>query len=470
MENVSPELRPQARGAHALLHTDYLPVPEAGCRALPPEAKDLMGWTTFWVCVAMPASGSRSPAADDLKTGPGGIERCGPLTQGAAPLATCNLRKFSEPDRLKTIKPARLIAFLRPYDDYLSRRGFELPDRSDDEIDYESLAKVLIHPDDSVPRQMVDALYFVHEMAADEQMDELLEAAKQHRLPLHGDQDNSPADVAIQIWLTAPDLLQEKHAEARAIRQKNFAYFAGRHGRPRPFPETEPKLLRSLERSLDGWFKEHRRGEGSRVFVFDHSRKVWILIRHGTPFKREGSVKEGKSSVEYYRPEVHDVLIYDTEMDDIGVHAGTKGERDLYLRQIGEHLFGDPDYFPQADKFTLAPLIENGRAALHCDDVPGLEGVWLVEFDRYWGGDFKAIEIRKATDIFGAIDNRHHLLAGGRMSTAIFKLKFPGSKRLRSATIRPPNIAKYDRHSDSELIETWLQLRGFIKPLAQGAG
>jgi hypothetical protein len=382
-------------------------------------------------------------------------------------MATFNLRKFSEPDRLKTIKPARLIAFLRPYDDYLSSRGFRLPASSDDEIDYESLANILIHPDDSVPRQMVDALYFVHEMAADEQMDELLEAAKQHQLPLDGDQDNSPADVAIQIWLTAPDLLQEKHAEARAIRQKNFAYFAGRDGGPRSFPKANPNVLRYLERSLDGWFKEHRRGEGSRVFVFDHGRKVWILIRHGMPFKREGSVKEGKSSVEYYRPEVHDVLIYDTEMDDIGVHAGTKGERDLYLRQIGEHLFGDPDYFPQADKFTLAPLIDHGRAALRCDDVPGLEGVWLVEFHRYWGGDFKAIEIRKATDIFGAIDDRHHLLAGGRMSTAVFKLKFPGSKRLRSATIRPPNIAKYDRHSDSDVIETWLQLRGLIKPLAE---
>ena len=384
-------------------------------------------------------------------------------------MATFNLRKFSEPDRLKTIKPGRLIAFLSPYNDYLSRRGFRLPVRPDDEIDYESLANILIHPDDSVPRQMVDALYFVHEMADDEQMDELLSSARQQRLPLDADQESSPADVAIQIWLAAPDLLQEKHAEARAIRQKNYAYFAGRGGGPRSFPKANPNVLRSLERSLDDWFKEHRRGEGSRVFVFDHGRKVWILIRHGMPFKREGSVKEGQSSVEYYRPEVHDVLIYDTEMDDIGVHAGTKGERDLYLRQIGEHLFGNPDYFPQADKFTLAPLIDHGRAALRCDDVPGLEGVLFIEFHRYWGGDFQSIEIRKATDIFGALDDRHHL-AGGRMSTAVFKIRFSGSKRLRSATIRPPNIAKYDRDSDSELIETWLQLRGFIKPLAQGAG
>jgi hypothetical protein len=385
-------------------------------------------------------------------------------------MAAFSLRKFSEPDRLKTIKPSRLIAFLEPYSDYLERRGFKLRHMSSHQIDYEVLAHILMHPDDSVPRQMVDALYFVHEMADDEQMDELLSSARQQGLLLDADQESSPADVAVQIWLAAPDLLQEKHAEARAIQQKNFVYFAGRDGDPRSFPQATPNVLRSLERSLDDWFKEHRRGEGSRVFVFDHGRKVWILTRHGLPFRREGSVKEGKASVEYYRPEVHDVLIYDTEMDETGVHAGTKGERDLYLRQIGEHLFGDPDYFPQADKFTLDPLIDRGRAALRCDDVPGLEGVSFVEFQRYWGGNFKSIEIRKATDIFGALDDGRHLLAGGRMSTVVFKVKCSGSKRLRSVTIRPPNIARYDRDSDSELIETWLQLRGFIKPLAKERG
>lgn len=384
-------------------------------------------------------------------------------------MATFSLRKFSEPGRLKTIRPDRLITFLAPFSDYLERRGCILPSVPSSEIDYKALAGILMHPEDSVPREMVDALYFVHEMADDEQMDELLASAKERRLALDTDDDSSPADIAVQVWLAAPDLLQEKHAEAKAIRQKNFVYFAGRHGKRRSFPHTNRDVLRLLERSLDDWFREHRRGEGSRVFVFDNGRKVWILVRHGMPFRREGSVRQGgRSSVEYYRPEIHDVLIYDTEMDDLGVHAGTKGEQDLYLRQIGAHLFGDPEYFPRADKFTLDPLIKHGRAILQCDDVPGLEGVSFVEYHRYWGGDFKELEIKKATEIFGALDDKHYLLAGGRMVRAVFKVKFAGSKRPRSATIRPPNIAKYDRDSDSDIIETWLRLRGLIKlPPAQ---
>ena len=58
-------------------------------------------------------------------------------------MATFNLRKFSEPDRLKTIKPSRLIEFLKPYNDYLDRRGFAFPARPDAEIDYERLSE---HP------------------------------------------------------------------------------------------------------------------------------------------------------------------------------------------------------------------------------------------------------------------------------------------------------------------------------------
>ena len=49
-------------------------------------------------------------------------------------MATFNPKSFSEPDRLKTIEPCRLLAFLAPYETYLYRRGFTLP--SDGVIDY----------------------------------------------------------------------------------------------------------------------------------------------------------------------------------------------------------------------------------------------------------------------------------------------------------------------------------------------
>jgi len=32
--------------------------------------------------------------------------------------------------------------------------------------------------------------------------------------------------------------------------------------------------------------------------------KLWILVRHGMPVKREGAVKDGQSSSVYHRPEM----------------------------------------------------------------------------------------------------------------------------------------------------------------------
>jgi hypothetical protein len=379
-------------------------------------------------------------------------------------MATFNPRKFSEPDRLKTITPERLVRFLAPFADYLTGRGFVLPANPSEGMDFGTLAGILMRPDEKVPREMVDALFYVHEMATDEAMDDLLDAAAERGLMLDHHPETTPADVAIQVWLAAPDLLQERHAEAFAVRQKSFTYFAGRDGGPRSFPGITRDQREVLENDLDDWFDEHKRGRGSRVFVFDYGRKVWILVRHGMPFRREGSIREGESSVEYYRPEKHDVLIYDTETDDIGVHADTKGERELYLSRIGLHVFGNAAYFPPAEKFTLDPLLVDGADSLLCGDVPGIDDVKLAEFQRAWGGGFKELETRKASDIFGALRERGRGFgAGGRLTKGVFAVSITGVKKPRLATIRPPNIAVFSRDEDSEVLDRWLSLRGFTR-------
>ena len=91
-------------------------------------------------------------------------------------MGTFKPKSFSEPDRLKTITPHRLRAFLAPYETYLRDRGLALPSNGHDDIDYDSLAQILMHPNDRVPNAMVDTLYYVDEMANDEAMDRLMEA------------------------------------------------------------------------------------------------------------------------------------------------------------------------------------------------------------------------------------------------------------------------------------------------------
>jgi hypothetical protein len=65
------------------------------------------------------------------------------------------------------------------------------------------------------------------------------------------------------------------------------------------FVLPKAKAIQALEHELDEWFLEHKRGRGTRVFVYAKEDSCWFLVRHGDPFKREGSLDEGKPSSVY---------------------------------------------------------------------------------------------------------------------------------------------------------------------------
>jgi hypothetical protein len=249
-----------------------------------------------------------------------------------------------------------------------------------------------------------------------------------------------------------------------AFRQKNFLYYGGRGTPPAEMPAVTAEARADLEREFDDWFEAHRRGRGCRVFFFPRGQRTWILVRHGQNMRREPSQSDdGASSTALFRPQVHDVLVYDRHTDEIGAHASTKGEIRLYLAGIGRQLFGDEGYFPPVDKFTLEPLLAFGSEALLCADIEGLEAVRIVELRRYWGGVQKEVEIRRASDLFAALGSRGASLdKGGRLVAATFKVKFSDAVKERSVTVRPPASATYERDDDSELIEEWLSRRGFL--------
>ena len=49
-----------------------------------------------------------------------------------------------------------------------------------------------------------------------------------------------------------------------------------------------------------------------------------------------------------------------------------------------------------------------------------------------------------------------------RISMVTFDVKFTGVRRPRKLTIRTPNIAKYHREGDKDLVDTWMAARGFV--------
>jgi hypothetical protein len=379
-------------------------------------------------------------------------------------MATFTLRRFSCPETLRAIAPARFLAFLKPYRRFLLSRGVTLPrSASDGELDYEELAKIFMTPDGNTPKELIDALYFVDEMATPEGMDALLTEAKEQNLKLASGSDHSPADIAVQVWLLNSDILERKHAEHYMAKVRSFEYYQTDRFRRPTFKRPSDKQLNNLASDLDDWFEEKKRGRGTRIIMCDKDDGVWFLVRHGDPYKREESIDGVKTSSVYYRPVKPDVLVYSPQIGELRINARSKGEKQLYRTKFGKHLFGDENIFPGTNKYTLEPLRELGEDALAPGDVDGIEWIKLREVHLFFGGNPWEVVMRKSDDYFALLKSRNKQFpTEGRIIKATFQVKFSDAKTPRSVVIKPSNIAQFTRDDDSVLVEKWLEARGFI--------
>jgi hypothetical protein len=167
-------------------------------------------------------------------------------------MATFRLRHFSSPLTLKAVAPHRLLAFLDPFREFFRSRGLNLPLPGESaSLDYESLVKVFMSPDTQTPSQLIDALYFVDEMSSPEGMDALLEAVKQAGRALDHGLDQSPTDVAVQVWLLDPNFLERKHAEQYLYRPRSFEHFQTEQVPIAAYRAPTEQALQDLEGRLD---------------------------------------------------------------------------------------------------------------------------------------------------------------------------------------------------------------------------
>lgn len=374
------------------------------------------------------------------------------------------LRRFSSPETLKHIEAERLLTFLNPFRRFFTSRGLSLPAASSaGEIDCQMLAKVFLSPDAKTPKELIDALYFVDEMATPEGMDALLADAERLKLELGDGDDHTPADVAVQIWLLNKQILERKHAECYLEKVRSFEYYQMDRYKRIAFKRPTDRKLTALANDLDDWFESKKRGRGARVIMGDQGESVWFLVRHAEPFKREESMDGEETSSVCFRPLKYDVLIYSPQIGELRVHARSKGEKQLYRSRFGKHLFGNEGIFPGAEKYTLEPLRKNGADSLACFDIDGIDEVKLREVQFYFGGDPWEVVTRKSDDVFKLFELRKWPFPeSGRIIRASFQIKFTGSKTPRTVIIKPSNVAQFARDDDSVFVEKWLEARGFI--------
>jgi hypothetical protein len=380
-------------------------------------------------------------------------------------MATLTLRRFTNYATLTAIRPVHLLRLIAPYKDYFASRGMPLPEEDSipANFPYAPIAQILMTTDAAIPQDLIEALYYIHEMASPAGHEAMIEALDEGAIVLDAGENATALDLAIQIWLKDRRLLEQLHSEQNLARPRSFDYFRADQEQPSEFKLPGTEALGQLEADLDRWFVRKRRGAATRVYAYGREGGAWFLVRHGEPLKHESVIQDGESTCIFFRPEKYDVIAYDAQTDEIRINARTKGERDLYRTMFGRHLFGSDHHFGEQSRFTLEPLRRDGHTALMCQDVRGLEYVKLKEIQFFWGGNYNEVEIHKAEDVFAAIEDRRVVLPKDpRVSKATFAVKFKDAKAERTATISSTNRAYYKRDDDGGILETWMRRRGFI--------
>jgi hypothetical protein len=375
-------------------------------------------------------------------------------------------KRFTKVGVLKGIGRELLSRFFGRVNGAGNGRKLELPpaSASDDEY-FQGVANALMSPE-GLPDEVGEALYMVDEMCGDEGHDRLRSAACGVGLKVDG---HTQAELALEVFLADPRVLSEAHCEQKLVRLSSFEYYGSKEpgDRTRTFKPPTAEVRGAMAKALDEWFAEHNRGEQTaRVEVHPIEGEYYFIIRHGDTFIRTARVNEQKTEMLHFRPEKDDVVVYSPELDEIRIHAGTKGERELYRKQFGQRLFGDDDYFSQKKAYTLGPLRTSKADALDVEGVGGdLERVVLREYEVAFDNGFEEVLIRKATDIFAAAEDklvkRDAIPTGGRLVRATFDLYFAGKKKPRKVQIRTPNTLKLGRHCDTRVVQRWLWKQGF---------
>lgn len=379
-------------------------------------------------------------------------------------MATYNLRRFSQPEILRAIDSRFLEQLLAPYEAYLAHRGVSLPLAGREApLKYQALSRLFVAPDRDMPRELLDALYFIDELAIPTGLEALEAAAKAKGIRLKQYLEVTPAEVALQHWLKDRQLVERVHAELAVRRFRTFDYFQPTTEEVPELPSELDKRIKGMEAEMNECFHAKYRGRYARILLDVQDDSVWWYIAHGGLLRREGTVDETGPSSICYRPEVYDAVTYIRASGELGVHTRSRWEKGLYQRLFGKHLFKDEGFFAGKPKYTLEPLKRYGRGALECSDVPGLEEVVLTAVRTFQPSRSPRCESHTGEDLFASWGSHGmpfcpnvHLVSAG------FRLKILGRSTPARISIGLPNRAQYTRDVDRSWVDQWLLRRGFI--------
>jgi hypothetical protein len=111
-------------------------------------------------------------------------------------------------------------------------------------------------------------------------------------------------------------------------------------------------------------------------------------------------------------------------------------------------------------RYTLAPLVEDGRHCLACRDVEGM----LEEVEFYFGGSPWQRLVRKSDDLFVLVEKGiFRWPALERITRARFRVRFLDNSRAKQITLRPCLRILSETDEANTVLDKWLKKRKFLE-------
>ena len=377
-------------------------------------------------------------------------------------------RHYANLKAIRVIDKKYFNRLLSSHKTYCASRGLDVDTLANDDASNEALFSFFSTPDPQMPANLLEALHKVDDLADTTGHDLLIgEAALSGIDMTPGRSDVDPRELAIIAYLDYRSLFVASHDRVLYAKVKNFREFAGKKNRRLALPPRNK--LEELEKKLAPWFGRMKRSKYCDIRAYQDGDEINFIVAHGRPYRRDNTVEPSLSpSLVSYRPEKHDVIIYDNKTYRLKVNAQTPPEQKLYPEMFGDVFFGSPAYFGGDPIYTLIPLQMKGIGALDASAVSGIDSVTLAEVWLDTRDDLGTILMCRSDDAARSIDEHGTMdLTDGKLFYAKMFVKFSGGGRARKLEIKVPNQLIYDRRKGWELVSEFLELQRFAKKPAE---
>lgn len=383
-----------------------------------------------------------------------------------------SLKRFTSVKNLRGLGRPLLKEFFNRFEEELKAKSVTLPTESlEDDPYFKALADVFFAPKE-LPEAITRVLEAVIELADDKGVSDLTKAAKENNLPIDWTKKRTNLDTVMQVWLADADLMTKLHNEHRLMRTTRFQYWGTKTPPADRMTFTPPtdEAMELVRKAVDEWCVENHRGENTVVVCkYELDGEWWFLIQHGGMMSRLAEAKgDQKTETLFYRPGKDDMVVYNVERDEIRIHTASKAEWELYRKEFGLRLRGDPEYFSDRKHFVLDPLRKDVDKALSVEGLPDIKRITLQELELTFGGDFDDRIIRKSDDMIASAMQRSKdgkeikaVPETGKLVRAVFEMEFTTCTKPRRVTIRTPDTLNVGRTGDVKAVHQWLTLREF---------